>query len=202
MSRKPRMVPEPADGARIPRDAEVIGIDPGLQHPAAARMSRGRIIAAQRTCVPSGSYPWIGQRCLKIAGWIAQWVRDTGRGLPSPDYVVLEWPQWYRETKAQGVDPNDLGGILGVGSTAIGLIAAEWPGVAVLTPTPAQAWSGIPKSTSGDPWASKRGQRVKARVSADELAVIESNHDSVDAAGLCLWATGRFERHRVFPGAS
>ncbi len=180
---------------------ELLAIDPGIVHPAAARFRDGKLVAARRT---PNSALWahlqMGQRCLEIATAIVNWwdsIIDV-----APSHVVIEWPKIYRETKAKGVDPNDLPPLVGVAMCVVGILATRNAELVVLSPKPDEVWQRLPKSTDGDPWASTRGQRIKSRLSAAEFAAVIPSHDAVDAAGLGLWVLGRFERARVFPGAT
>jgi hypothetical protein len=113
------------------------------------------------------------------------------------DELVVEWPQWYATGKTKG-DPNDLAYLAGI---ATGL-AVAFPGAAVRSPVPRTWIGGLPKATSGDPWASPRGARVASRLSDAERALVPDSHDAIDAVGLGLWACGRFDRRRVYSGAT
>lgn len=140
-----------------------------------------------------------GARCLAMAHQVVDWVGSVGYG--PPDRLAFEWPQIYRTGRTKA-DPNDLPALAGVGCAVAGILSAARAGLAVLAPTPAE-WSGqVPKATTGDPWDSPRGHRVASRLSAAERAVVPAQHDALDAAAIGLWAVGRFDRRRVFPGAT
>ena len=111
--------------------------------------------------------------------------------------LVIEWPQVYRAGKSKG-DPADLLPLVGVGMCLAGLLH---PG-AIKSPTPAEWIGQLPKSTTGDPWASARGQRIGSRLSDVERGRVVPSHDAVDAVGIGLYCLGRLERRRVFPGAT
>lgn len=203
MKRKTATVAPPSH--RAPWNAELVTIDPGLRYPAMARFSGGRLVAAERTLVDKA---WaklgIGQRCLELAHAAVHWHTCSTRGMRDPTHVLLEWPQVYSETQSGGVDANDLTKILGMASMIVGMFSQLYRNnmVVVLSPTPAEIWGSLKKATQGDPWASPRAQRVRARLDAAELAALVPSHDSIDAVGMGLWALGRFERERVFPGAT
>lgn len=137
-----------------------------------------------------------------IIGKLAQW------GALEAGAIVYEWPQVYRAARAPG-DPNDLLGLVAVAAgvaSQLEALAAERNGrdgsLLILSPTPAQ-WAGqLPKTKTGDPWLSLRGQRVASRLSPAERALVPKSHDAIDAVGIGLWAVGRFEPRRVFDGAS
>jgi hypothetical protein len=137
-----------------------------------------------------------------ILGKLASW------GALAPDAIVYEWPQVYRAARAPG-DPNDLLGLVAVGAgvaACLEALAAERNSrdgsLTIYTPLPSE-WAGqLPKTKSGDPWESLRGQRVSSRLSSQERALVPKSHDALDAVGIGLWALGRFERRLVLDGAS
>lgn len=145
--------------------------------------------SARVTASTSGD---IGARCLAMARRV---LTCCNAGVTE---LAFEWPQVYRGAKSKG-DPNDLPGLAGVGMAVAGML----PGLELVrSPTPAQ-WSGqLPKSTTGDPWASPRGQRVRSRLSPAELGLVQAQHDAIDAVAIGLWALGRLAPRRVFPGAT
>ena len=187
---------------------DVIALDPGLLHPAAALARDGVILRAGRVLVPGkltkAKLP-IGQRCLEVArlcyAQLARWAEEAGAGPTSsrpfrPSAFITEWPQIYRREKSKG-DPNDLIPLAG-----IGMALAAMLGVEVASPVPAD-WTGrIPKAETGDPWASPRGAKVARRLSAAERAVVQNTHDAIDVTGILLYKLGRYSVERVFPGAT
>ncbi len=187
-----------------PASAEILALDPGLLHPAAARFSGGKLVRAARTPVEaSWSKLGIAQRQLTIAQEIVNWVRgvESDRALAAATHVIFEYPQVYSETKAMGVRPKDLLAILGVAEVTVGIIAGR-SRLTVHGPTPAEVWGNLPKATTGDPRENPRGARVWSRLSEGERAALELTHDAFDAAGLGLFLLGRFERVQVCPGAT
>lgn len=172
----------------------LLALDPSIRSAGVAIFHVGECVAAARIQVAASKVP-PAERCLamvrQIVAWCAPWRISA---------VVTEWPQIYRASKSEG-DPNDLTGLAGVGMGVIGRLSEHVP-FSVKSPTPAE-WAGaLPKSTRGDPWASARGLRIAKRLSATERARVPDSHDALDAVGLGLWACGRFERIRVFPGAT
>lgn len=129
--------------------------------------------------------------------------------------IVHEWPQVYRAARAPG-DPNDLLGLVAVGAgvaaqldllktiSMYGALNLTEPGPAIdiVDPKPDEWSNGLPKSLKGDPWKSLRGIRVASRLSPAELALVPKSHDAIDSVGIGLWACGRFEPRRVYPGAT
>lgn len=203
-ARRPRAVRRPPP-TRVPLATELLALDPGVLHPAAARFSGGKLVRAARTPVAAGlAALGTGQRALEIARAAAHWARtlEAARGLPPLTHVIYEFPQIYRETKAAGVRPNDLTKILAAAATTVGMVAARCDTLAVFSPFPADVWDRMPKATEGDPRDSVRGGRVWDRLDEAERAVLELTHDAFDACGLGLFLLGRFERVRVFAGAT
>lgn len=175
----------------------LLAIDPGLLKPAAAIFSNRILVAAERVSIPKSLAGLsVGQRSLEVSRLILEWYESRGwHG--APDTLVIEWPQVYQRAKSKG-DPADLLPLAGVGMCIAGLLN---PGE-VRSPTPGEWIGQLPKSTTGNPWASARGQRIGNRLSDVERAAIVPSHDAIDAAGLGLWALGRLDRIRVFPGAT
>jgi hypothetical protein len=195
--------------------AFTLAIDPGLTNPAAALLRDGVLMVAERVKLEKS---WAKldtlDRCQHIASAILEWTShqvvgcgSIGWGGNHLDTLIVEWPSWYRETKANGVDPNDLAGLCGIaGAIAGGLDqlrkALSQTTLRILSPTPREVWGQLPKSTKGDPWDSPRGRRLASRLTPAERSVIQAKHDALDAAGLGLFAAGRWQASRkVLPGA-
>lgn len=189
---------------RAPLGVELAALDPGLLNPAAARFSGGKLVRAARAPV-SAAWAKLGmaQRQLEVAQSIVDAVRKTeiDFALEPATHVILEYPQVYREAKAKGVRPRDLMGILGVALATVGILAHRHH-LTVYSPVPFEVWGTMPKETEGDPRDSVRGARIWNRLDEAERAVLELTHDAFDSAGLGLFVLGRFERVRVFPGAT
>lgn len=204
--RRARKVPIVPPSRRVPADADIITIDPGVRNPAVAYFSAGRLVRAARVLVDDAwTHLWIGQRALHIATRAVEWLGGVHSVAPRDPmlYIVFENPKVRRETQSGGVDANDLTKIAAVANQIVGMYAARYPDmITVLSPFPEDVWATTKKCTSGDPRQSVRGSRVWDRLDETERAGLELTHDAFDAAGIGLWALGRFERHRVFPGAT
>jgi hypothetical protein len=115
---------------------------------------------------------------------------------------VVEWPQWY---PGSPIDPSDLAGLCGIAGAVAGMISLGMAGkdiaLTCLSPRPAEVWGQVPKATTGDPWVSPRGMMLARRLDDEERETVTRYHDALDAAGLGLWAVGRWERMQVLPGA-
>ena len=179
---------------------DLLAVDPGAAHPAAALFRGGKLIAAERVVLEEMTKLSPLDRSVRIAHAVLRWV--VGRE-GRPRYLVCEWPQVYRPGKGKG-DPNDLILIAGIAGSIAGALAmavaigAEERSLVVSSPTPGE-WAGqVPKSTTGDPWASARGIRIRSRLSDSEALCVVPSHDAVDAVGIGLYALGRFERRRVY----
>lgn len=190
---------------------KILAIDPGLANPAACYSEDGLIRRAERIKVPKD---WmkleILERCARIAEAVVDWHCDVSQnqhGLAAtPDVLIVEWPQWYGERSAETdkrIDPNDLAGLCGINGAIAGRIRT-WPGgraMRILSPKPREVWGNVPKSTKGNPWLSPRGMKLERRLKPGEREVIQSKHDALDAAGLAMFADGRWETRQLFPGA-
>jgi hypothetical protein len=115
--------------------------------------------------------------------------------------VAYERPQTYRPTKSKG-DANDLHGLAAIGNGLAVLARWSWSAhdvrVEVTSYTP-QEWTGCTsKDTRGPAWENPRAERIRVRLSPDELALVPAQHDVIDAVGIGLHALGRFARRRVY----
>lgn len=181
-----------------------LAVDPSLTKPGAALFDGQVLLRAARVRIPALKEVLDpGDRAAWVAQLITSWVGVLNR----PAIVVYERPQIYRSARSKG-DPNDLIGLAEVGAGIVGyyrgiaMLDRDYSPPQVRAPTPAQWIGQLPKSEKGDPWDSPRGARIKSRLSPEELLLVESKHDAVDACGIGLWSLGRLERIRVFPGAT
>ncbi len=179
---------------------ELVALDPGLIHPAAALFRDGLLVAASRVRVPSRlakDVRDVGERSRQVAALVCEWIvghlRRGADGQPvPPSELVFERVQIYRAGRGKG-DPNDLVPLAIISGAVAGIL-----GCRVVSPTPREWTGGISKCEDGDPWASPRGGRVRRRLSDAELAAVTPSHDAVDAVGLGLWRLGRFELIRAY----
>lgn len=185
---------------------DLLSVDPGLRSPGAALFRHGVLIACDRIKIDDELHALdSGTRYLRVAQEIIAWYADVieAQGACALRTVIFEHPQWYTRDKSKG-DPNKLAGCLGVGQSVAVLafercVAAELRGPEILSPLPAE-WTGqIPKDPK-KPWTSPRGERVSSRLVEAERKLVPAQHDAIDGLGLGLWALGRYERRRVFPG--
>lgn len=180
---------------------DLFAVDPSVNAPGVALFRGGKLVWAERVKIDK---EWstldIGERCQRVASALIRWGMAFDM---EPRTLVFEWPQSYYG-KGKG-DQNDLFGLVGVGMAIAGQLGVALSprqiSLSIHTPTPAE-WAGqVPKTKSGDPWASPRGQRIKARLSPEEIAAVVPSHDSIDAVGLGLWRLGRYARRRNLTGA-
>ena len=180
---------------------DLLALDPGLRHPAAALFRGGVLIAAERVKLdPSWKDLDPADRWVRIAGAIVRW--GIGRNM-EPRWLVYERPQIYTAAKSKG-DPNDLVGLAGVASALAGMlsyaVASRDIALGVASATPA-TWIGqVPKSETGNPWASARGVRIGSRLTEDERQAVVPSHDAVDATGIGLYFLGRLAPTVVYGG--
>lgn len=197
--RTPRRRPRRVVAAPIPlglRDSDVLAVDPGLENPGAALVRDYVLVAATCFTAPAD---WHGlpllERCARVASMITHW---TDRLVANPRWLVAEWPQWY---PGSSVKPGDLAGLCGIAGAVAGALVARGCPLQCLSPTPAEVWGQTPKVTTGDPWRSPRAKMLARRLEPAERAAVADYHDAIDAAGLALWAVGRWERVVAMPGA-
>lgn len=182
---------------------DLLAFDPAASNPAGALFRGGVLVCAERIKLdPDWATLPVLDRCVRIAGNAVRWAI----GLDAvPQTLICEHPQVYKASKSKG-DPNDLLLLATINGALGGILsyaaAGRDQGVTMLSPTPAEWIGQLPKVTTGDAWKSPRGQRIHSKLSVAELEVCEATHDAIDAAGLGLWALGRLDRIRVFPGAS
>lgn len=190
---------------------DVLALDPGLVNPGVAWQRDGVIQAAHRLKIPKAwSKLEILDRSDRIAEVAFEWfgLRATKLGgLDKSVVLVVEWPQWYNDNE-KGIDQNDLAGLCGIGGSLTGRLRAARAAfdltpieIVVKSPHPRTVWGNLPKTTRGNPWLSPRGERLRSRCTAAEIAAIQPYHDALDAAGLAKWAAGLWTARRVMPGA-
>jgi hypothetical protein len=180
---------------RAPIDSELLALDPGVLHPAAARFAGGKLVAAARTPVDA-SWAALGnaERAKRVALAMAHWALEA-RAV-APTHIALEWPSINRG-QTYGKDPNELLKILAAAAAVVGAFAAANPDIVVISATPRDIWGSMPKALTGDPRRSVRGGRVWSRLSPEEQAALELTHDAIDSAGIGLWALGLLDPVRV-----
>ncbi len=178
----------------------LLALDPSLNSCGLAVFDEHELVASYRLkeTKPPGEVSR-GTRCYNMAACILSWLNDDHYRI---DKLVFEWPQIYRNTKSKG-DPNQLLPLVGIGMALKGLLPSLGApcGCELTTPTPAEWIGQCPKSTTGDPWKSPRGKRIASRLTKEELAIVPTQHDAIDAVGLGLWKVGRLSLNRVFSGA-
>lgn len=183
---------------------DLLALDPSFVKPGVALFRGGKLIAAERVKIdPDYKSMPFAERCGRVASDIIRWgIAHKMR----PRTYAYELPQFYSERDGKTVgDPNDLRGLIAIGAEIAGTLRLAMAGydisLVVHSPTPAE-WAGqIPKATTGDPWASPRGVRVKSRLSPAELLAVVPSHDAIDAVGIGLFIQGRFSPKHIYPGA-
>ena len=189
-----------------PSIGEMISLDPahGIRsHVGIAYWKAGILAGAGAVALPRDAHDTDdGERAQRMAHAALAWI---GARHALPRTFVYEWPQVYTAAKSIG-DPNDLIGLAGVGA-AVGMglsmaVALQEIGLTIMTYRPGEWTGGIRKERKGNPWLSLRGQRVATRLRSSEREVVPASHDAIDAVGIGLFALGRFEPKRVFPGAT
>lgn len=170
----------------------VLCIDPGIRGSGAALFSSTGKQLVRAAYVKSPARAGNGPaECLSMAHAIKAWCVFYGVDC-SPERLVVEWPRVYTTSKMQG-DPNDLLGLVGVDCALAGLLCV-----------PVERY--FPDEWKGQAPKEVMNERVKLRLSADELARIDAPasllHNVLDAVGIGLHYLGRLQRTRVFPGAT
>jgi hypothetical protein len=184
----------------------LLAVDPSVRSPGAALFdSAGHLVACTRLLITLEVSPKLeGQRWLAVALAIANWVAKQGR---RPSELVYELPQIYTWSKSKG-DPNDLIGLAGVGAALSGI----YSNARVTTPKPDEWVQGTSKvcvackgkakkkckTCEGSAWKTPRGQRIRSRLSAAELALVPDQNDAIDAVGIGLFVLGRLAPVRVY----
>lgn len=180
----------------------IIAVDPGLNNPGIAIFRDGVLVAASRVKPDKSSAGMnMGERCRQVAIGLRDYcykiVPTTGHDELTLHTLVIEWPQIYVAAKSKG-DPNDLPPMVGVSMYLAGML-----GLPVRSYTPRE-WLGgtCPKATTGDPWASVRGQRVWVALSELERLRIVPSHDAIDATGIGLHYLNRFAQVKFYSGST
>lgn len=178
---------------------EMIALDPSIASSGVA-LFRGGALSAVDTIKRKVTKDDIAARCLAMAEDIGDWIQRTGS---RPRVLVCEWP-----AKSWRGDARDLHGLPGVNMGVamllrVVMLARQEP-FTVLSYEPGE-WSGGMSKTKTKKGAkfSPRAVRALSRLNDDELEAwhTTSSHDAIDAIGIGLYALGRLEARRLFPGA-
>ncbi len=195
----------------------ILAVDPGLNNPAAAIFRFGKLVAASRVKLPAA---WkkldVAERCRLIAGRVHEWASANGvdeaamvrayelelagdlagaetlRQARGVVRLTIEYPQIYPAGKQKG-DPNDLLPLVGVAMCLAGRLD-----IPVQSFKPREWIGQVPKTETGDPWQSARGQLIWRNLEPAERAAVVPSHDAVDSVGIGLHSLGRLRR-RVYP---
>jgi hypothetical protein len=130
-----------------------------------------------------------------------------------PDALIYEWPKILTIGKSKG-DPNDLVPMAAVGTALAAMLVSRL--AAMHTPWPSDWIGNIPKQCPrckrtpgarackvchGSSWKTPRGRLIEESLEPRERAIVNDQHDEIDAVGLGLWREKRLVLRRVFPGA-
>lgn len=186
---------------------DLLAVDPSIASAGVALFRDGQLLTVSTVKLKAEKDEGEAARCARMAHEIVAWCWLQQKARPST--LAVEWPQWYTADKSVG-DPNDLAGLAGV-ATGVAcelaiFYAAQQRKLRVLSYKPAE-WAGqLPKSkTAEGALASPRAARILDHLTEAEHRVWDGsklNHDAIDAIGIGLKALGRFERRRMFPGAT
>lgn len=187
----------------MPLPTDILTLDPAAGGTSAiARWSAGvlaEVKLVRGVSAMPGESP--GSRCHRTVARIHEELVSWHRRQVAASILVWEWPHVYQRERSHA-DPADLLALAAVGGAVAAAAASLWLGLVVMTVEPGE-WSGqVPKSKTGDPWASPRGRRIHERLTPAERDLVPRSHDALDAVGIGLHTLGRFAPRRVFPGAS
>ncbi len=173
----------------------LLSLDPGIRGVGVAFFQDKLLVLASYVRNPSkhGNGP---AECLTMAQAVVAWVNKLG----VVDDLVVEWPRIYtvgKQSDGEGNwrDPNDLLPLVGVDCA----VAALLPNLKEITRLYPDNWKAQNKK-------SVTSSRGLARLSEDEKLRVEDagelTHNLLDALVIGLYKLGRYERVRVFPGAT
>lgn len=178
--------------------SDLVAVDPSINRSGFAIFRDGMLIQAGYLTTPNSGH--VLDRAARMAQTILFVVGEYVA--PSESELVFEWPKIYDARvrgKTKGQDPNDVLPLAAVG----GALVPAFRSSRIVVP---REWKGqVPKPKSKKaPYAIT--DRVRARLEPGEITVVASlpgsEWDAWDAIGIGLWALGRFDRKRVFPGAT
>ena len=181
----------------------LLSLDPGSHVAGVALWQDGQLFSAaalKNTVEGAGPY-----ECGAMGRLIQSWVEDKVFefwGTSRVVQIAAEWPRVYsRGSGKSKADPN-----VNLPLAAVcGAVAALFPSAKMTHYNPSD-WKGqVGKpDTVKEPYAIEA--KVRARLSPDEIKVLEENwpssvkqtYDLIDSVGVGLHRLGRFERRRVF----
>jgi len=175
-----------------------VALDPGIARPGVAVFDDDGVLVHVQTFPNKTKHTDPCTRAIVIGRQAAFFTWPFTEGYEDRIELVVEWPQAYDARKGKS-KPGANQALIGLGAVC-GAFAADLNLYLVRSVHPAE-WKGqIPKKDGNRIIK----ERVRKRLTEAELAVIPKRlaHDGYDAIGLGLWHLGRFERHRVFPGAT
>lgn len=179
----------------------ILALDPGLTKPGVAFLQDDLLVKAERLRVDAAwSKLGILERSDHVAELACEWFEQFESRITAPVILIVEWPQWYGDNE-KGIDQNDLAGLCAIAGGTLRGLRSQWVIDEARSPKPRQVWGSVPKATTGNPWRSPRGRRLFVRLSPTEREVVAPYHDALDAAGLALFAAGRWKQRRVEAGA-
>jgi hypothetical protein len=205
--------------------SHLLSLDPGIRSPGVALWDvsgatftpsstqvQSRLLAAGKVRLktePGGKLDGIplwtsdAERWMYVASEVIIWMLAQAQDLDFErslrvETFVFERPAIRREAKSKG-NHNDLIPLAAVGTAVAVMLGNSGVRPRVLSPIP-EEWTGqLPKSTAaGEAWRSPRGRRIADRLRPEELALVPTQHDCVDAVGIGLWALGRFSARHAF----
>lgn len=162
------------------KTGRLVTLDPGLRGCGVATFFNGELV---RGC-------YVKNPEKKLRGPVAH-SKMALAAAPSVwpvDFVIVEFPQVY--PGAPSVDLNDLLDVAGVASALI----SRFEGY----PCPVDCRYVLPREWKGNIQKDIMTQRIKNSLGVGELNCIEwvgaKDHNTLDAAGIGLWALGRLNR--------
>lgn len=172
----------------------IVGLDPSIRSPGLAVNVNGVLRLAVRLKLSKETLAledW-GMRVDAVAIECVAWVQQMERWCEATtSAVVYERPQIYGVGKSTG-DPNDLIALAAIGAAvARELRGRPCPDIKIHAPLPREWQGGTKKRITGDAWDCTRGAKLRVRLTAAELAIVEGTHDAIDAACLALHTTPR-----------
>ena len=178
---------------------DLVALDPGIQCPGVSVFRDGELYA--NCFLKLGTFHGNHiQKAASASQAVCDWLYNQQ---VKPVAVAFEWPQIYNDDSTAVANAVIyMAAMDGYVTSTLQLQGYSQARVVhALSYLPAEIWNSLPKSKTGSAKQSPRGLRVCSRLSTNELAILNDQHDAIDSCGIGLHVLGRLGIRRVYTSA-